>query len=137
MGYLIDTSVWIEIERGRLPVQDIVVITGNAPVYISPVTIAELKYGAERASNPDIRARRLAGVEKILAKPVLPIDGHTGILFGDLSAQLSVQGRGREFRLQDLWLASQAIQHGLTLMSHNEKDFRDIPGLRLHVLRHV
>jgi len=33
--------------------------------------------------------------------------------------------------VQDLWIASQAIQHNLTLLTYNEKDFIDIPGLSL------
>ena len=55
-------------------------------------------------------------------------------MFGSLAAQLRQSGSGHEFRIQDLWLASQAVQHGLILLTHNEKDFFDIPGLRLHVL---
>ncbi|GAB6040777.1 PIN domain-containing protein [Endothiovibrio diazotrophicus] len=133
MGYLIDTSVWIEVERGRLHPQDVAKITGDQPVYVSPVTIAELKFGADRATDPDIRLRRIAGVERVTAKPTLPIDTTTGMLFGELSARLAT-GRGRHFRIQDLWLASQALQHGLTLMTHNHKDFADIPGLKLHIL---
>jgi predicted nucleic acid-binding protein len=37
-------------------------------------------------------------------------------------------------RVQDLWLASQAIQHALTLLTCNGKDFINIPGLALRVL---
>ncbi len=135
MGYLIDTSVWIEVERGRLSVEDVASITTTKPVFISPITIAEMKYGAEIATIPDIRQRRLAGVAKLMGKAVLPIDEVTGEIFGNLAAQLKNIGRGHQFRTQDLWLASQAIQHGCVFITHNEKDFRDIPGLRLHVLK--
>ena len=65
---------------------------------------------------------------------ILGIDDGTGEMFGSLAAQLRQSGRGHEFRIQDLWLASQAVQHGLILLTHNEKDFLDIPGLRLRVL---
>jgi len=33
-------------------------------------------------------------------------------------------------RIQDLWLASQAIQRDFTLLTANTKDFKDIPGLK-------
>ena len=131
MAYLVDTTVWIEVERGRLHWEKIAATIGPQAVYISPVTIAELKYGAERARDPGSRARRLAGVGAILRKPALPIDGTTGVIFGELSAQLAAIGRSREFRLQDLWIRSQAVQHGLTVLTHNPKDFVDIPGIRL------
>jgi predicted nucleic acid-binding protein len=35
--------------------------------------------------------------------------------------------------VQDVWLASQAIQHGYFLLTRNKKDFFDIPGLELRV----
>ena len=134
MGFLIDTSVWIEVERGRLSPKEVAAMTGDEPVYVSPITIAEMKFGAEIAHAPDIRQRRLAGVAKLMNKAILGIDDGTGEMFGSLAAQLRQSGRGHEFRIQDLWLASQAVQHGLILLTHNEKDFLDIPGLRLHVL---
>ena len=31
----------------------------------------------------------------------------------------------------DLWIASVALAHGLTLVTNNTKDFENIPGLRL------
>jgi predicted nucleic acid-binding protein len=51
-----------------------------------------------------------------------------------LAAHLKTSGRGQNFRMQDLWLASQAIQHGLKLLTHNRKDFEDLPGLDLVIL---
>ena len=136
MGYLIDTTVWIELERGRLSPEQIIKITGDTAVYVSPVSIAEMKFGAEMASKADIRQQRLAGVARLMMKAVLPVDQITGEIFGDLAAQLRKTGRGHEFRTQDIWLASQAIQHGLNFLTHNSKDFRDIPGLRLQVIKH-
>jgi len=36
--------------------------------------------------------------------------------------------------VQDLWLASQAIQHGYHLLTRNRRDFADVPGLDLSVM---
>ena len=41
MGWLIDTSLWIAVERGRLAAADIHAITRQDPVYLSPVNVAE------------------------------------------------------------------------------------------------
>ncbi|WP_157862495.1 hypothetical protein [Nitrosococcus halophilus] len=49
MGYLIDTCIWVDVERGTLAPADIAIITRQEPVYLSPIIIAELKYGAEIA----------------------------------------------------------------------------------------
>ena len=42
MGFLMDTCVWIDVERGLLAPADVAAFTGDDPVYLSPVTIAEL-----------------------------------------------------------------------------------------------
>ena len=47
MGWLIDTSLWIAVERGAIGAADIHAITPQEPVYLSPVNIAEIRYGLE------------------------------------------------------------------------------------------
>ena len=53
-----------------------------------------------------------------------------GEVFGMIAAKLMQTGRGAEFRVQDLWLAAQAIQRDLTILTANTKDFKDVPGLK-------
>jgi hypothetical protein len=65
VGFLIDTCIWVEVERGRMAPSDVASFTGEEPVYLSPVTIAELRFGAEIAANPDLRQKRLAAVERL------------------------------------------------------------------------
>ena len=134
MGFLIDTCIWVDVERGVLAPADVARFTGNDAVYISPVTIAELKFGADNASDPNIRQRRQAALFRLKRKPVLRIDETTGEIFGSLAAQMKALGLQHRHRVQDLWIASQAIQHNLTLLTYNEKDFIDIPGLSLKVI---
>lgn len=133
MGYLIDTCIWIDVERGTLVPADIMSVTGNEHVFLSPVTIAELKYGAEIATDPGIRQKRLAALHRLRRKPLLRIDDMTGDIFGGLAAQIRASGKTVRSRVQDLWLASQAVQHGFRLLTHNEDDFKGIPGLDLVV----
>lgn len=129
MGVLIDTCIWIDVEQGNLTPAAIVAVTGIKPVYLSPITIAELKFGAECAPTPAIRQQRLASLARIRVKPVLRIDATTGEIFGSLAAQLKMSGKTHRPRIQEIWLASQAIQHGFTLLTRNVRDFADIPGL--------
>jgi predicted nucleic acid-binding protein len=135
MGYLIDTCIWVDVERGALAPADVASFTGTDAVYISPVTIAELKFGAENTSDMNIRQKRLASLLRLKRKPILRIDETTGEIFGSLAAQMKASGLQHRHRVQDLWIASQAIQHGLTLLTYNEKDFIDIPGLSLKIVR--
>ncbi len=131
MGVLIDTCIWVDVEQGTLAPADVASLTGSEPVYLSPVTLAELKFGAEVAPSADIRQKRLAALALLKKKPLLLIDGTTGEFFGDIAAQLRKKGGGHRHRVQDLWLASQAIQHGFRFLTRNRRDFTDIPGLQL------
>jgi len=135
MGYLIDTCIWVDIERGTLAPADVSSFTGIDAIYISPVTIAELKFGVENTSDIHIRQKRQAALMRLKKKPILRIDETTGEIFGSLAAQMKSSGLQHRHRVQDLWIASQAIQDGLTLLTYNEKDFIDIPGLSLKIMK--
>ncbi len=131
MAFLIDTCIWIDVERGALAPADVAAVTGKQPVYLSPVTIAELTFGAELAKDADVREKRRAALRRLRRKPLLAIDAETGEVFGQIAAALKTSGHGHRHRVQDLWLASQCIQHGCTLLSRNRGDFADIPGLEI------
>ena len=72
-------------------------------------------------------------MNRLKKKPTLVIDEETGVIFGNLAAQFRKTGREPDFRVQDIWIASQAIQHGHRLLTRNPRDFKDIPGLDLIV----
>jgi predicted nucleic acid-binding protein len=131
VGFLVDTCVWIDVERGLLAPADVATLTNYEPVYLSPITIAELRFGAEVAQEPRIRQRRLASLLRIRRKPLLVVDAATGDVFGSLAAQICAAGRQHRYRVQDLWLASQAMQHSHQFLTRNRRDFEDIPGLDL------
>lgn len=59
----------------------------------------------------------------------------TAETFGILSTKLKKAGRDPYVRVNDLWLAAQAIQRDFRLLTSNAKDFADIPGLQMVVLK--
>ncbi len=131
MGFLIDTNLWIAIERGRLSAADIHAITHQAPIYLSPVNLAEIRFGIELMTDQKQKQRANASLRRMLRKPLLRITGETGQIFGVLAGKLAKTGRGADFRIQDLWLAAQAVQRDFTLLTANAKDFQDVPDLKL------
>lgn len=130
MGFLIDSNLWLAIERGRLSAADVHAITGQAPIYLSPVNLAEIRFGIERMSDAKQKQRAMAMLRRMRRKPLIRIGAETANVFGTLAAGLAKSGRGHEFRIQDLWLAAQAVERNFTLLTANARDFKDVPGLK-------
>jgi predicted nucleic acid-binding protein len=131
VGVILDTSVWVDVERGRLAPRDVAARTGEEPVYLVPPVLAELEYGVHRAQTDAQRARRASAVARIRRKPCIGIDRHTAEVFGRLAAALDSQGTPSTHRTHDVWIAALAVQHGLKVLTRNRRDFEDIPGLNV------
>ena len=135
MGFLIDTNLWVAVERGKISAADIHAITGQQPIYISPVNLAEIRFGIELMTNARQKQRAMAALRRMRRKPLLRISGETAEVFGVVAAKLTKLGRGASLRIQDLWLASQALQRDFTLLTDNAKDFKDVPDLKVVVVK--
>lgn len=135
MGFLIDTSLWIAIERGKISAADIHAITRQEPLFVSPVNLAEIRFGTDLMTDAKQKQRAMAMLRRMRRKPLLRITGETAETFGTLAAKLTRAGRGPDFRIQDLWLAAQAVQREFTLLTANAKDFQDIPDLKFVALQ--
>jgi tRNA(fMet)-specific endonuclease VapC len=128
VGVLIDASVLIEHERGRLDLAARVRGREEAPFFLSVVTVSELLHGVHRADSRVRRGKRSAFVEGVIERfPLLPVDLPTARLHAELWADLS--GQGRLIGAHDLWLAAAALAHGLTLATANLREFGRVPGL--------
>jgi hypothetical protein len=134
VGWLIDTSVWIAVERGALGAADIHAVTRQEPVYLSPVNIAEMCFGLELLRAGGLRRRAAAALRRLRRKPQLRITVETAEVFGLLAAKLRRAGRDPSVRVNDLWLAAQAVQRDFKLLTFNPRHFRDIPGLNVVTL---
>ena len=130
MGFLIDTNIWIAVERGRLSAADIHAVTRQSPIYLSPVNLAEIRFGIDLMADAKQKNKAMAMLRRMRRKPLLRIGAETAEVFGALAARLAKSGRGPDFRIQNLWLAAQAIERKFTLLTANARDFRDVPGLK-------
>jgi hypothetical protein len=135
VGWLIDTSLWIAVERGTLAAADIHAITRQDPVYLSPVNVAEIRFGLESMRSGPHKQRAAAMLRRLRRKPQLRITVETAETFGILAAKLRKAGRDPHVRVNDLWLAAQTMQHDFRLLTSNAKDFADVPGLQMVVLK--
>lgn len=96
-------------------------------VAISVVTRAETRFG-QRLLNPD--DRRHAAIDALLQEiPVLMWTPDAADRYGDLAATL--QRKGRPIGVMDTMIAAHALAEGLTLVTHNTKDFKRVPTLEI------
>lgn len=94
---------------------------------ISAVTLAELYAGAYKHSRVN---RLLALIADLLQEvQVVDFDPACAERFGRIRGTLLQ--KGISVPTTDLMIASAALVHDLTLVTHNTADFRNIPGLRL------
>lgn len=128
MGVLIDASVLIEHERGRLDLDPQVRGREEESFFLSVITVSELLHGVHRAPDPSARARRSVFVEGVLdAFPVLPIDLPTARIHAETWSTLASDGS--MIGAHDLWLAAAALAHGLSMATANVREFERVPGL--------
>ena len=132
MAVLIDASILIEAERGRLDLEPHVSRHGEEEAFLSVVTASELLHGVHRATTPAVRARRSAFVEGILERfPLLSVDLTCARAHAQLWADL--RQAGALIGPHDLWLAATCVAHGLTMVTANVREFARVPGLELEV----
>jgi tRNA(fMet)-specific endonuclease VapC len=136
VAVLIDTSILIEAERGRLDLEPHVARRQDEEFFLSVITASELLHGVHRAVQPDVRTRRSAFVEGILERsPLLPVDLGTARAHAQIWSEL--MAAGAIIGAHDLWLAATCISHGLTMVTANVREFARVPGLAVEVWKPI
>jgi predicted nucleic acid-binding protein len=131
VGVILDTCVWIERMASRLSAMEIVRVCGDAPVFLSSISLGELHFGAEACADLVLRAKRRTQVRRLGKCPILTVTADTAAVFGTLAAALRQSGRSPRPRYNDLWIAAQAVENDYALLTLNPDDFTGLPGLRL------
>jgi tRNA(fMet)-specific endonuclease VapC len=130
MATLIDASVLIAAERGRLDWEAVIVDHAEAEVALAAITASELLHGVHRATSARIRARREAFVEQALARlPVLPFDLVAARVHARVWADLAA--KGISVGAHDLLIGATALATGGRVATRDARSFPRIPGLDL------
>jgi Predicted nucleic acid-binding protein, contains PIN domain len=132
MAVLIDASILIEAERGRLELEPHVARSDDEESFLSVITASELLHGVHRATQADVRAKRSAFVEGILERfPLLSVDLACARAHAQIWAEL--RRAGTIIGPHDLWLAATCVAHGLTMVTANIRELERVPGLTVEV----
>lgn len=123
-GVLLDTNAVIALMSGHPAVANLIVT--KAAAYLPVPAVGELYRGVHASTRKEENLSRLEDLLKRLA--TLPCDATTAAHYGDLKQQLRV--KGKPIPENDLWIASIARQHGLTVMTRDQH-FKVVPGINL------
>lgn len=128
MMFLLDTNVCIRYLQGRLPaIRDAIHARQPQNMIICSVVRAELFYGAMKSQFPEetlLKQRNF--IDRF---PTLAFDDSAAIIFGRIRADL--HRLGSPIGPYDLQIAAIALANNLTLVTHNNREFARVDGLRL------
>jgi tRNA(fMet)-specific endonuclease VapC len=123
MPFMIDTNIAIHARDGHDVVLGKLAEHGGS-IMLSALSLAELQRGV-RLPTQDAIARRARLDVLLESLPVVSFDGAAAIAYGSILT-LREWIKSRDF---DRMIAGHALSLGATLVTNNERDFRDIPGL--------
>jgi hypothetical protein len=126
--WLLDTNVLSELRRPK-PERKVLAFIAGQPLdllYVSAVTLAEIRFGIERVGS----VTRRAELNDWLMHRVRPMfEGRVLAVTEDIMLKwrlLVEDGRkaGHTFSQPDLIIAATALQHGLTVVSRDVSDYQ-------------
>jgi tRNA(fMet)-specific endonuclease VapC len=130
LGALIDTTVFIDAERGKLDLEAELRRRPGDWVGLSAVTASEPIHGVHRAKTPAQQSSRSAFVESILASmPVVPFDLAVARVHAQLDADLAA--RGEKLGAHDLQIGATALALGYMVVTPDLWSFPKIPGFKV------
>jgi len=121
--FLIDTDVLSALAKRRRDanVENWIGRQRSSDLFLSVISIGEIERGIalQRGKDPNFAAMLASWLDQVLAvygDRVLPFDLASARRWGQLSAALGHHGA-------ELQIAATALEHGLTVVTHNASDF--------------
>jgi len=122
--FLLDTNVCIDFALGRSDlVRDRIYTAYARGLGISAITLAELRVGARHQRTEPADEQKLDTLVRTLK--LHPFDEAAATTYGALVRQIGIKRQSF-----DRLIAAHALSLGLTLVTRNEADFADVPGLK-------
>jgi tRNA(fMet)-specific endonuclease VapC len=128
--YLLDTNILADLiknpaGRARQRIAEI----GEANVCTSIIVACELRFGARKKNAPLLTMR----IERLLQTiEVLPLDRDVDRAYAEVRATL--EAMGRPSGANDLLIAAHALNEDCVLVTNNESEFAQVPGLTIENL---
>ncbi|RMD97162.1 MAG: type II toxin-antitoxin system VapC family toxin [Bacteroidetes bacterium] len=126
MDYLLDTNICIFYLKGRFSLDKKIQSVGISNCYVSEITIAELKFGAENSSDPLKHHQIINEFNNVFTiLPLLPsLDVYA-------KEKTRLRKAGTPLDEFDLLIGATAISNNLILVTNNIKHFKRMQGVKL------
>lgn len=126
MKVMLDTNICIALIK-RKPLQVLKRLTAYkvGEIGISAVTLAELEFGVAKSQHAEKNQAALE--EFVLPLEVADFDREAARVYGRVRATL--EKKGTPIGALDVMIGSHALALGVTLATHNTKEFSRIKGL--------
>jgi tRNA(fMet)-specific endonuclease VapC len=130
MPYLVDSNVVIEHLAAVPETSQFLDQFAQDGIVISIVTYMEAYQGVIRSEHPQEASEKFhAFINTVL---ILPFSFAVAERCARLRETLRKQNKRVKSRALDLIIAATALEYGLTLITKNTEDFKDIPDLSLY-----
>jgi tRNA(fMet)-specific endonuclease VapC len=127
MQYLLDTNICVFFLRGKLNLDEIIRQKNRENCFISEITVAELRYGAENSENPTKSHKSVDSFVNGLS--IVPIYGSI-LRYAKEKVRLKKIGKPMHDDF-DLLIGVTAIENKLILVTDNVKDFEKLEGIKI------
>lgn len=128
-SFLLDTNICVHLLRGKYGVDKHIDNVGFDNCCISEITVAELKYGSELGRQMGYHGKDERLSEFISAINVIPIIDALD-LFASEKARLRLAGTPADDNF-DLLIGCTSVYYGMTMVTENIKDFKNIGKIRI------
>ncbi len=125
MSYLLDTNTCVYAIKRVPNVIDRLRRLSPDDVSVSSVTLAELWFGARKSTKP---ARTRARLDSFL-DPIAVISFDPAAAEDYAEIRFELERSGQPIGERDLLIASVARAQGLTVVTHNTREFNRVPAL--------
>ena len=132
MPYLIDTDLVIDHLANITEANQLLEQLAPEGIAISMITYMETYQGVVR--SPNVQEARAKFQTFRRSVPVLPFSLSVAKRCAVLREQLKTEQKRVKARALDLINAAIALEHDLTLVTRNVRDYQDIPDLHLYPL---
>jgi tRNA(fMet)-specific endonuclease VapC len=126
MNYLLDTNICIYFLKGRYGLVERIEKIGFDNLFISEITVAELKYGAEKSAYPN---RNRPVINELVDRfKLLPIYSALDV-YAKEKARLKKEGNIVDDL--DLLIRATAVVNEMILVTNNEKQFDRLQNIKV------